>query len=53
MSHTSPETVFATLALGVVAGITGTLLGLGGGVFLVPFLGVIGLPIHRRRPSAS
>lgn len=43
----SLEVVLATLVLGVVAGVTGTLLGLGGGVFLVPFLVlVIGLPFR-------
>jgi uncharacterized membrane protein YfcA len=48
MSHTSPEMALATLVLGVVAGITGTLLGLGGGVFLVPFLVlIVGLPFHQ------
>jgi uncharacterized membrane protein YfcA len=43
----SLEVVLATLVLGIVAGVTGTLLGLGGGVFLVPFLVlVIGLPFR-------
>jgi hypothetical protein len=44
----SLDIVLTTLALGVVAGVTGTLVGLGGGVFLVPFLVlVIGLPFHQ------
>jgi uncharacterized membrane protein YfcA len=48
MIHTSIATVLATLALGTVAGATGTLLGLGGGVFLVPFLVlIVGLPFHQ------
>jgi uncharacterized membrane protein YfcA len=48
MVHASLATILATLALGTVAGVTGTLLGLGGGVFLVPFLVlIIGLPFHQ------
>jgi uncharacterized membrane protein YfcA len=48
MIHTSLATVLATLAVGTVAGVTGTLLGLGGGVFLVPFLVlIVGLPFHQ------
>jgi hypothetical protein len=48
MLHTSLTTILSTLALGTVAGVTGTLLGLGGGVFLVPFLVlIVGLPFHQ------
>lgn len=48
MLHASLATIVGTLALGTVAGVTGTLLGLGGGVFLVPFLVlIIGLPFHQ------
>jgi uncharacterized membrane protein YfcA len=43
----SPLLVLATVALGGVAGLIGTLLGLGGGVFLVPFLVlVVGMPFQ-------
>jgi uncharacterized membrane protein YfcA len=43
----TPLLVVVTLALGVVAGLLGTLLGLGGGVFLVPFLVlVLDIPFH-------
>ncbi|HXE80553.1 MAG TPA: sulfite exporter TauE/SafE family protein [Vicinamibacterales bacterium] len=39
--------VLITFALGAVAGMMGTLLGLGGGVFLVPFLVLVaGIPFH-------
>jgi hypothetical protein len=48
MLHTSLQTILGTLALGALAGVTGTLLGLGGGVFLVPFLVlIVGLPFHQ------
>jgi uncharacterized protein len=48
MIHSSLATILATFAVGAVAGTTGTLLGLGGGVFLVPFLVlIIGLPFHQ------
>ena len=48
MLHTSLETILSTLVLGAAAGVTGTLLGLGGGVFLVPFLVlIVGLPFHQ------
>jgi uncharacterized protein len=41
----TPLLVLSTIALGGVAGLIGTLLGLGGGVFLVPFLVlVVGMP---------
>jgi len=41
----SPLLVAATIALGGIAGVIGTLLGLGGGVFLVPFLVLVaGMP---------
>jgi len=41
----TPVLVLSTIALGGVAGVIGTLLGLGGGVFLVPFLVlVVGMP---------
>ena len=43
--------MFVTLALGVVAGMLGTLLGLGGGVFLVPFL-VIALDVPFQTAAA-
>jgi uncharacterized membrane protein YfcA len=40
-------TILALLATGIVAGILGALLGLGGGIFLVPALTLLfGLPIH-------
>jgi uncharacterized membrane protein YfcA len=43
----TPLLALATMFLGVLAGIIGTLLGLGGGVFLVPFLVlVVGLPFQ-------
>lgn len=48
MPHASLATVLSTFALGTAAGLTGTLLGLGGGVFLVPFLVlIIGLPFQQ------
>ena len=48
MPHSSLDTIIATLALGTLAGATGTLLGLGGGVFLVPFLVlIVGLPFQQ------
>jgi uncharacterized membrane protein YfcA len=48
MTDSSLATILATFAVGGVAGTTGTLLGLGGGVFLVPFLVlIIGLPFHQ------
>ena len=48
MLQTSLSTILGTFALGTVAGVTGTLLGLGGGVFLVPFLVlIVGLPFHQ------
>jgi uncharacterized membrane protein YfcA len=41
-----PLIVLAVMACGVAAGGLGALLGIGGGVFLVPFLNsVVGLPI--------
>jgi hypothetical protein len=43
----TPLLAFATMIFGCLAGIIGTLLGLGGGVFLVPFLVlVVGLPFQ-------
>lgn len=43
----TPLLVLTTIALGGVAGLVGTLLGLGGGVFLVPFLVlVVGMPFQ-------
>ena len=43
----TPVLVLSTMALGSVAGLLGTLLGLGGGVFLVPFLVlVVGMPFQ-------
>jgi uncharacterized protein len=43
----TPVLVLSTMALGSVAGLLGTLLGLGGGVFLVPFLVlVMGMPFQ-------
>jgi uncharacterized protein len=43
----TPLLALATIGLGALAGIIGTLLGLGGGVFLVPFLVlVVGLPFQ-------
>ena len=42
----TPLTIAVVMAAGAVAGGLGALLGIGGGVFLVPFLNtVIGLPI--------
>jgi hypothetical protein len=47
MPPVTPFLVFITLVLGTAAGMLGTLLGLGGGVFLVPFLVlVLGIPFH-------
>lgn len=44
----SLETIFFLMTGGVVAGTFGALLGLGGGVFLVPFLVlVLGIPMHQ------
>jgi uncharacterized protein len=41
----TPSLIVAVMSAGVVAGMLGALLGLGGGVFLVPFLNlVLGLP---------
>jgi uncharacterized protein len=43
----TPPLVLATIALGGLAGIMGTLIGVGGGVFLVPFLVLaVGMPFH-------
>ncbi len=43
----TPLVMLATITLGSVAGVVGTLLGLGGGVFLVPFLVlVLGMPFQ-------
>jgi len=43
----TPLLVVVTIALGGLAGVIGTLLGLGGGVFLVPFLVlVVNMPFH-------
>jgi uncharacterized protein len=43
----TPLLLLATAGLGVAAGLVGTLIGLGGGVFLVPFLVlVVGMPFH-------
>jgi uncharacterized membrane protein YfcA len=48
MQHSPLDTILVTLALGTLAGVTGTLLGLGGGVFLVPFLVlIVGLPFQQ------
>src|SRR5215212_8503847 len=45
MPSLTPVLILSTMALGSVAGLIGTLLGLGGGVFLVPFLVlVVGMP---------
>src|SRR4051812_28040184 len=47
MPFLTPVLVLATIALGAIAGMMGTLLGLGGGVFLVPFLVlVVGMPFQ-------
>jgi uncharacterized membrane protein YfcA len=47
MPAVTPLLIAITLGLGAAAGLLGTLLGLGGGVFLVPFLVVvIGVPFH-------
>ena len=47
MPVVTPLLIVITLGLGVAAGLLGTLLGLGGGVFLVPFLVmVVGIPFH-------
>jgi uncharacterized membrane protein YfcA len=44
----SPVTALVTLLVGGVAGSLGAMLGIGGGVFLVPFLVlVVGLPFHQ------
>jgi len=44
----SPATAFVTLLVGAMAGSLGAMLGIGGGVFLVPFLVlVVGLPFHQ------
>src|SRR5918995_2719549 len=43
----TPVLVLSTMALGSVAGLLGTLLGLGGGVFLGPFLLLaVGMPFQ-------
>ena len=43
----TPPLVLATIALGALAGMIGTLIGVGGGVFLVPFLVLaVGMPFH-------
>ena len=41
-----PAAVFEVMAMGGLAGLLGSLLGIGGGVFLVPFLLFIGLPFR-------
>lgn len=47
MPDPTPLLIVITLGLGVVAGMLGTLLGLGGGVFLVPFLVLaLDIPFH-------
>jgi uncharacterized membrane protein YfcA len=43
----SPTIVLTVIAAGAVAGLLGSMLGLGGGVFLVPFLNVVlGFPLN-------
>ncbi len=45
--YTAPATVFAVASAGVVAGILGALLGVGGGVFLIPVLVLVfDVPMH-------
>src|ERR671919_3207972 len=42
-----PLTIIVSMAAGAVAGSLGALLGIGGGVFLIPLLNVgLGLPLH-------
>ena len=44
----SPATALLTLLMGTLSGSLGAMLGIGGGVFLVPFLIlVVGLPFHQ------
>ena len=48
MDPVSPGTALVTLVVGTAAGSLGAMLGIGGGVFLVPFLVlVVGLPFHQ------
>lgn len=47
MPDISPTIVLTVIAAGAVAGLLGSMLGLGGGVFLVPFLNVVlGFPLN-------
>ncbi len=47
MVEVSPAAALVTLLMGVLSGSLGAMLGIGGGVFLVPFLVlVVGLPFH-------
>jgi hypothetical protein len=48
MDVATPTTVLVTLLMGTLSGSLGAMLGIGGGVFLVPFLIlVVGLPFHQ------
>ena len=48
MDPVTPAAALVTLLMGAVAGSLGAMLGIGGGVFLVPFLVlVVGLPFHQ------
>lgn len=48
MEVVTPTVVAVTLVMGALAGSLGAMLGIGGGVFLVPFLIlVVGLPFHQ------
>lgn len=48
MTTVTPEAALATLLMGTLSGSLGAMLGIGGGVFLVPFLIlVVGLPFHQ------
>jgi uncharacterized protein len=48
MDPVTPAAALVTLLMGTIAGSLGAMLGIGGGVFLVPFLIlVVGLPFHQ------
>ena len=49
----TPVLVIVLFVAGTVAGVMGALLGLGGGVFLVPFLVLVLQPADARSRSAS
>ena len=50
----SPVAALVTLLMGMLSGSLGAMVGIGGGVFLVPFLVlVVGLPFHQAAAVVS